>query len=136
MCTSSSNPATREALRWLRFSGEDIGAASLLMRSTPRHSCWLCQQAAEKALKAALVAEGIRFPFIHDLDALRNLLPDGWPVRNTHGNLSWLAEWAADARYPGNWPEPTYADATRAYSEARSVRDSVVAEFRRRGMFI
>ena len=74
-----SNPTAREALRWLRFSGEDIGVASLLMRATPRHSCWLCQQAAEKA---ALVAEGIRFQFIHDLDALRNLLPAGWPVRS------------------------------------------------------
>ena len=134
MCTSSSNPATREALRWLRFSGEDIGAASLLMRSTPRHSCWLCQQAAEKALKAALVAEGIRFPFIHDLDRLRNLLPSGWAVHDTHSDLAELTEWAVEARYPGGWSESTDDDAIRAMSQARSVHESMVAEFRRRGI--
>jgi HEPN domain-containing protein len=38
--------------------------------------CWFAQQAAEKALEAALVLEGIKFPLRHDLDALRNLLPD------------------------------------------------------------
>lgn len=44
----------------------------------PRHVCWLAQQATEKALKAILVFLQIDFPRRHDLDALRNLIPDGW----------------------------------------------------------
>ena len=68
------------------------------------------------------------------MDALRNKTPEGWAVRDTHDDLSELTEWAIDSRYPGDWPEPTYADAVRAESEARSVHDSVDAEFRRRGM--
>lgn len=52
----------------------------------PRHVCWLAQQAAEKALKAALVLEDIAFPFTHDLDALRNRLPGSWPDHTTHSD--------------------------------------------------
>ena len=84
-------------------------------------------------MKAALVLEEIDFPFTHDLDALRNSLPDSWSVRNTHTDLAELTEWAVETRYPGDWPEPTDSDAMRAQSEARAVHNSVVAEFRRRG---
>ena len=134
-----TDPAVHEALRWLRLSGEDITVALQLINwdsPAPRHACWLCQQAAEKALKAALVHEGIRFRHTHDLDALRNKLPAGWPVKDTHGDLAKLTQWAVEARYPGDWPEPTRTDALRAESEARSVYDSITAEFKLRGMLI
>ena len=130
------DPVVHEALRWLRFSQEDIDVALRLISgspSAPRHACWLSQQAAEKALKAALVLEGIEFPFTHDLDSLRNLLPDSWPVRTTHPDLAELTEWAVETRYPGDWPEPSDADAIRAESEGRAVHQSIAEEFRRRG---
>ena len=79
---SAPSPVEEQALTWLRFSEEDLQVASRLMTgasTAPRHACWLSQQAAEKALKAALVLEQIDFPFTHDLDALRNLLPASWP---------------------------------------------------------
>ena len=130
------DPVVHEALRWLRFSEEDLSVASRLMTgipTAPRHACWLSQQAAEKALKAALVLDEVEFPFTHDLDALRNLLPGSWSVRDTHPDLAELTEWAMETRYPGDWPEHTDADATRAVFQARSVHESVAAEFRRRG---
>ena len=130
------DPVVQEARRWLRFSEEDLDVALRLLSSSPsapRHACWLSQQATEKALKAALVLEEVEFPFTHDLDALRNLLPGSWSVRDTHPDLAELTEWAVETRYPGDWPEHTDADATRAVSQARSVHDSVAAEFRRRG---
>ncbi len=95
----------------------------------PPNVCRHAQPAAERALKAALVIEGIDFPFTHDLNALRNLLPDSWPVRAEHADLAWLTGWAVQAGYPGEWPEPFAADA-----EARAVRDAVAAEFQRRGL--
>ena len=85
------DPVVHEALRWLRFSEEDLNVASRLMTgipTAPRHACWLSQQAAEKALKAALVLEEVEFPFTHDLDALRNLLPGSWSVRDAHPDLA------------------------------------------------
>ncbi len=128
-----------EAKRWLQFSAEDLDVAQRLLAdrlSAPRHVCWLSQQAAEKALKAALVLEEIDFPFTHDLNALRNLLPDSWTLQADHSDLAELTEWAVEARYPGEWPEATESDAIRAEAKAHVMRDSVVAEFRRRGLSV
>lgn len=136
---SDPDPVVREALRWLRFSKEDLNVAQRLLTGcppTPRHVCWLSQQAAEKALKAALVLDGIEFPFTHDLDALRNLLPDGWSARAKHPDLAELTEWSVEMRYPGEWPEATRADGIRAESQARAVHGFVSAEFERRGLRI
>lgn len=133
---SDTDPRIREALRWLRFSKEDLDVAQRLLTGltpAPRHVCWLSQQAAEKALKAALVLEGIEFPFTHDLDALRNLLPGDWPACTEHPDLAELTEWAVEMRYPGEWPEATHADGTRAESQARAVHGSISAEFECRG---
>ncbi len=129
--------SANEARRWLQFSKEDLDVAWRLISGTPtapRHACWLSQQAAEKALKAALVLEGIEFFFTHDLDALRNRLPDSWSVRITHADLAELTEWAVESRYPGDWPQPTDEDAARAEAEARSIHESITAEFRSRGI--
>jgi HEPN domain-containing protein len=74
----------RETRRWLRYARQDLVAAeAMLGRSDmwPRHACWLAQQAAEKAIKAVLVFLQIDFPRSHDLDALRNLVPDGWQLK-------------------------------------------------------
>ena len=136
---NNNNNVVQESLHWLRFASDDLDVALRLMSGTltaPRHACWLCQQAAEKALKAALISENIRFPFTHDLHILRDLLPEGWTVRDTHKDMSTLIEWAVDARYPGESPEPTDDDATKAGSEARSILDSVKVEFKRRDMLI
>jgi len=74
----SSTELLAEVRRWLRFAREDLDGAETLLADegfVPRRVCWLAQQAAEKALKGALASQEIPFPFRHDLDALRNLLP-------------------------------------------------------------
>ena len=133
------DPVAQEAKRWLQFAAEDLEIAQRLLAqrpSAPRYVCWLSQQAAEKALKAALLLEAIDYPYTHDLNVLLNLLPDSWPVRVDQSSLVDLSGWAVEARYPGEWPEPTEADAIRAESEARAVRNAVAAEFRRRGLHV
>jgi HEPN domain-containing protein len=117
-----------EVQRWLRFAGEDLTAAEHLLNQSaaiPRHACWLAQQAAEKALKAVLGFLQIDFPRRHDLDALRNLIPTGWPLTAKHSDLASLTEWAIEAHYPGDWPDAVEADAQRAVEQARDVYDSV-----------
>ena len=133
-----SDPELRaEALRWLVFSREDLAVAERLLglpEAVPRHICWFAQQAAEKALKAALILEGVDFPFRHDLDALRNLLPDGWTVKKKFPDLAELTVWAVEARYLGDWPEATRDDAERAVAQARAVLESIILDFKRRGV--
>lgn len=126
-----------ESTRWLRFAREDLDLVERLAareRTAPRHACWLAQQAAEKALKSALVLEEIDFPFTHDLAALRNLLPDGWPPTAPSADLTNLTVWGAESRYPGEWPEPTDSDSDHAHATARQVYGAIAREFRRRGI--
>ena len=132
----SESEAAAEARRWLRYASEDLEVAGQMERvaSRPRYACWFSQQAAEKALKAARVLEGIEFPYTHDLPRLRTLLPDGWPEGLGPTVLARLTERGAESRYPGDWPEPTAAEAERAESEARAIYDFVEGEFRRRGV--
>lgn len=125
-----------EVRRWLRYAREDLEAAATLLAQqsvVPRHLCWLAQQATEKALKAVLVFVGIDFPRRHDLDALRNLIPTGWQVKEEHPDLATLTEWAVEARYPGDWPDATETDAQVAVTQARAVWESITTDFTNHG---
>jgi HEPN domain-containing protein len=133
---SESEPL-QEARRWLRYAREDLEAAEAIVNqayASPRHACWLAQQAAEKALKAILIFLQVDFPRTHDLDRLVRLIPGGWRVTAEHPDLADLTEWAVEARYPGHWPEATEADALAAAQHARAVWTSVTADLAREGL--
>jgi HEPN domain-containing protein len=135
----SSAELLEEVRRWLRFSHEDLRAAEALLTAAgarPRHACWLAQQAAEKAIKAALAYEQTSFPFRHDLDALRNLLPEGWAVKALCPDLAELTEWAVEARYPGDSPEATDVEAQCAVAQARAVWQCVAQDMSARGVHV
>src|SRR6266545_2527726 len=113
-----------EARRWLRYAIEDLGAAELLHsipEAVPRQACYMAQQAAEKAIKAVLIHLAIEFPKTHNLNVLRNLLPSDHRLVHEFPDLAELSGWIAEARYPGDWPEPGDEDAVRAVVQARGV---------------
>jgi uncharacterized protein len=59
---------------WLRYAEEDLEAAERMVAGrgwAPRIACFHAQQAAEKALKAVLVHEGLPLQFTHNLELLR-----------------------------------------------------------------
>ena len=117
-----------DTARWLRYAEEDLRTAETFLRHPhvpPRQACWHAQQSAEKALKAVLVFLQIDFPRTHDLNILRNLVPDGWQLKLEHPNLASLTEWAAEARYPSDMPEADSEDASKAVEQARAVWTSV-----------
>jgi uncharacterized protein len=108
---------------WLRYAEEDLGTAERMLQGQGfafRWACYLAQQAAEKAIKATLVAAGIRFPFIHDLAKLRDLVPAGMEVASLEGDLGSLSRWAEAGRYPPQ-EEATEEDARAAVALARAV---------------
>ena len=124
-----------QAQLWLRYATEDLaGAVRGLTHegSPPRHVCSYAQQAAEKALKAALLLDGKRPPFIYDLDKLVKLLPDAWPVRRVGTDLAPLTQWAVKGLYPGDWREAMELDAEQAVAWAQEIYDAVKTEFGRR----
>lgn len=126
-----------EAQRWLRHAWEDLLAAEEAAGNSalaPRHACFLAQQSAEKALKAVLVHLGVDFPWRHDLDMLRNLVPTGWRLKQEHPDLGALTVWAVEARYPGDWPDAEETDAQDAVQQARAVWESVLRDLSSHGL--
>ena len=123
-----------EAHRWLRYAKEDLEAANELIKINvaPRHACFLAQQAAEKAIKTIFVFCNLDFPRSHDLEALTNLIPQEWNLKNRDLDVSTLTEWAVEARYPGDWSEVTQKDAQIALSIAKEVYKTVAEDIEAR----
>ncbi len=123
---------TPESTRWLAYAQTDLDAAHALLREPdhyPRQVCFLAQQATEKALKAVLVLLEIEFPFTHDLDRLREMVPIGWKVKMAFPNLYALSIWAVEARYPGDMPQVVEADARDALQTAEAVYQIIVDDW-------
>ncbi|MDE0013134.1 MAG: HEPN domain-containing protein [Candidatus Poribacteria bacterium] len=127
---SSMQTADRlaDTARWLRYAEEDLTTAETFLghpHVPPRQSCWFAQQSAEKALKAALIFLQIDFRRTHNLNVLRDLLPDSWQLKTTHPDLSDLTRWVVEARYPEDMQGATKAEATQAVEQARAIWTSV-----------
>jgi HEPN domain-containing protein len=113
-----------QAREWLQFAESDAALArgGLTRRKLfePRQVCFHAQQAAEKAIKALLIAEQINFQLTHDLERLVQLLPPSRVVTAAQPDLAWLGQWATATRYPGT-AEPNWADAIRAVPIAETL---------------
>jgi hypothetical protein len=47
-------------------------------------------------------------------------------MHDRHPRLGDLSEWATEARYPGDWPEPTQSDASNAARQAGAVWETIL----------
>ena len=64
--------------------------------------CFQAHQAAEKAIKALLIKQGVVFPYVHDLARLLTILEEaGEPIPETIRNAEELTRYAVMTRYPG-----------------------------------
>ena len=128
-----------DTARWLRYAEEDLITAETFLSHPhvpPRQCCWCAQQSTEKALKAVLIFLQIDFPRTHDLNILRNLVPESWHLKTAHPDLSDLTRWVAEARYPEDMQEATNADASEAVEQARAVWTSVSTELAQHGFLL
>lgn len=125
-----------EALRWLSFAIGDLEAARSHggRHVRPRIVAFEAQQAAEKALKAALIVEGLEPRRTHDLEDLRDRLPPGWRVKTRVASLARLSDYAAESRYPDDLDPVTPIQAATAVRQAIAIVDSIRTDFERRGV--
>jgi len=127
--------------RWLGKAAADAGAATALLRergwTEPWTACFHAQQAAEKCVKAVLVATGIEPPYVHNLVALKALAPPGWSPGVSDEDLGLLTTYAAAPRYAFAELEaeedPSWTDAEGAVALALVVEDSTRAWLRANG---
>jgi HEPN domain-containing protein len=129
-----SAPDRRRALvrRWLSKARTDLTVALVVLEQGPDMDPWVCcfhaQQAAEKALKAVLVAQGAEPPFIHNLVALQALMPPDLDLGTPVAELADLSASARGTRYVSDADgseDPTWAEAERSVATAGRVLATV-----------
>lgn len=125
----------REVERWLRYAGEDLKVAEMIVehRQVPRAACFHAQQCVEKAIKASLVFLQIPFRKIHDLELLCKKLPKDWTLAEDPARFSNLSDWAVEPRYPGDLPEATAEDAREAIELAEYSYETTLEDLKRHG---
>ena len=124
-----------DAKIWIMYAETDLRAAYTLLDSEeffPRQICFLAQQCAEKAIKAILIYEEKDFPKNHDLDRLRDLIPEGWEVKKNFPDLAVLTIWAVESRYPGDTPDVVENEARETLQLAEAVYLSISNELQER----
>jgi HEPN domain-containing protein len=109
---------------WLRRAKSNLIRAK---QPKPEEVLWedLCfdtQQAAEKVLKAVLLARGIPFRFVHDIAELLTLLENQGVILSEEIKASAeLTDYSVESRYPGPFEPVTEEEFNRALKIAETV---------------
>jgi HEPN domain-containing protein len=93
----------------LRIAREDLDGAKALAALGNRNAAYLCEQAAEKVIRAVLTSEGTHAGIRHQLDTMVDLVPDENPLKPALREIDELAAYATAYRYPtpaGRIPAP------------------------------
>ncbi|MBI5685273.1 MAG: HEPN domain-containing protein [Verrucomicrobia bacterium] len=109
---------------WLRKAENDLkNIRASLQSCDPAWDtvCYHAQQAAEKMLKAFLVAHGVLPPRVHDLEELLSLCKDFDPSLDEFaGDCGLLTDYGVEVRYP-DVTEPDEPEARLAVTAAERI---------------
>jgi HEPN domain-containing protein len=119
------NPNLDEIKEWFQVAEDDLTAAQILLNYDPpviNATCFHCQQAIEKSLKAFLVWKNEPFEKTHDLTYLLELC-------ETHGlefdflkdKAKTITSYAVKNRYPSAVPKITIDEAREALDITNNV---------------
>lgn len=123
--SSPINPSPGTAEDWLRHAKSDLAVARDVKSNPdvlPNQTAFHAQQAAVKALKAAMIHERIVFPLTHDLKVLVKRWTDSgriWPSALT--DVKTLNPYAVESRYPGYIHQITSTEVLAAIDMAERV---------------
>lgn len=116
--------------QWVAKANRDFDAAVRLLAERDARfreiAGFLCQQAAEKYLKAFLVRHEVEFPKTHDIGKLLNLVAAIDPVRaESLRDAEYLTPFGVEARYPGDSPDALPGGEKTVVELAEAVKNSV-----------
>lgn len=123
------NDDDRDYQGWLDKVEEDefAGREVLDGKRFPAPACFHFQQMAEKLLKALLVYYGKEFAKIHNLIALASMLEPSAPdIKNLKTDLEFLNRYYVETRYPGDYPEFTLQECSKALDAALHIKEFVL----------
>ena len=112
-----------EPREWLNRARSNLALAKARPSETYLEDlCFEAQQAAEKALKAMLIAAGVAFPYVHDLAHLLTVLEKaGTQIPDAIRGVESLTRYAVITRYPGLAEPVTEAHYDEALASAEAV---------------
>ncbi len=85
---------------YLRIAFQDLEGAKILAGANNRNAIYLCEQAAEKIIRAVLTSEGQHAGIRHLLDEMVEAVPDANPLKPLLQKIEHLAAFATTFRYP------------------------------------
>jgi HEPN domain-containing protein len=111
---------------WLQKADEDLNFAASIIEDSTFYAqiCFHFQQAAEKYLKAVIVADDLEFQKIHDLVTLLKICLGRRPaLAGLMPDCKLLNRFYTDTRYPVHWPTDYTKDkAVQALAAAERIR--------------
>ena len=115
------------AKEWIEKAEEDYGFACASIESTNYFAqvCFHFQQAAEKYLKAFIVAKKLEFRAVHNLLELLEICRQNEPdIEELEQPCRFLNPFYIDTRYPVHWPAQYDKDtAVEAKQMTEKIRD-------------
>lgn len=85
---------------FLRIASQDLDGARVLAAAHNRNAVYLCEQAAEKVIRAVLTSEGTHAGIKHNLEEMVDLVPDANPIKPRLRSIEQLAAFSTTYRYP------------------------------------
>jgi HEPN domain-containing protein len=122
---------------WLNDAREELRVARSTASMLPPAedaSLWHSPQCAEKALKAVLILQQVKFPYTHSLPVLLQLVPQQAGLSLDEDALADLTEVALESRYPRSANEPPLLEAHEAIGIASAVLDAATRYLQQYGL--
>ncbi len=118
---------------FLRIASQDLEGAKILAEANNRNAVYLCEQAAEKIIRAVLTSEGQHAGIKHLLDEMVEAVPDANPIKPLLEGIEHLAAFATTYRYPSPAGRikapPAAADLTKHLADVEAALTEVVKRF-------
>ncbi len=114
---------------WLQKADEDYGFASSIIQDSTYYGqiCFHYHQAAEKYLKAYIIAYELSFERIHDLIILLKICCEkDRSLSRIRDDCTFLNRFYINTRYPVHWPTKyTHEDAFNAQKADRNIGETI-----------
>jgi len=115
---------------WVKKGDDDFGFAAINLKEGKTFYAQICfhfHQAAEKYLKAFIIAHELEFRRIHDLPVLLGIcLPEDPTLEELRDACEYLNAFYVETRYPVHWPTSfSREEATKALEAADQIRTAI-----------